>query len=215
MGFALLNIMYLCTNVRERVCENSKGHDRHKCEDNICKECTFVNYFVHDPTISEKKAKKVECRTTFTEEHGVDFLMDMKVHWKEHQLVGVDLPDKRKYDHLIYKQLEGTMEDFLLFFQGLCSKLKPHKFYYHEQKKRKQFSKMIDNAVLKPNVAAIYADYSQNIKKLSGRSGIGQQYRDVPDISLLNLNVFIRRMTLPVRIDFHCVSDDPKHDTSL
>ena len=68
---------------------------------------------------------------------------------------------------------------------------------------------------LRNNVVAIYADYSQNPKKMSCRSGTAQQYRDMPDFSLLNIITFFRMGSVPQRVDYHCISDDPKHDTSL
>ena len=130
-------------------------------------------------------------------------------------MVGEDLPGKRKYDHLIYKTFTGTVKDFLLVFQRQCSRMKPHKVYQHAQSKRKGFSHMEDNEALGEEVAAIYADYSQNPKKVSCRSGIQQQYRDMPDFSLLNIITFSRECSVPQRVDYHCISDDPKHDTSL
>ena len=107
------------------------------------------------------------------------------------------------------------MEEFLLVFQRQCSLLKPHKFYQHAGILRKSLSKMDDTSCLKKDVIAIFADYSQNFKKRSGRSGVNEQYRDSPDASLLNLNCFIRVDDNPVRLDYHCISDDPKHDSCL
>ena len=132
-----------------------------------------------------------------------------------HEKVGEDLPGERKYDHLIYTKVRGTVKDFLLVFQRACSKWKPHKCYQHQQSKRKEFSLQFDNQVLRPNVVAIYADYSKNPKKMSGRSCLTQQYRDMPDFSLLNLETFFTVGSVPQRVDYHCISDDPKHDTSL
>ena len=60
--------------VRERVCPGTKGEDRHRCENNACKKCSFVNYFIDDPNIKRKDAEKVGCVTTFTQEYGVHFL---------------------------------------------------------------------------------------------------------------------------------------------
>ena len=59
--------------VRGRICKNTIGKDRHRCEDNLCKDCSFVNYFVKDPSVIEKKANKIGATKTFTEEHGVEF----------------------------------------------------------------------------------------------------------------------------------------------
>ena len=50
---------------------------------------------------------------------------------------------------------------------------------------------------------------------MSCRSGTAQQYRDMPDFSLLNIITFFRVGSVPQRVDYHCISDDPKHDTSL
>ena len=73
---------------------------------------------------------------------------------------------------------------------------------------------MENNDTLKHNVVVLCADYSQNPKKLSCRSGVPQQYRDMPS-SLLNINTFFCEDSVPLRVDYHCISDDPKHDTSL
>ena len=135
--------------------------------------------------------------------------------WKEYEKVGIDLPGKRKYDHLLYKNYEGTMKDFLLQFQLQCIKLKPHKFYQHRCNERQLLEKLEGNTALVNGVVAIFADYSENPKKLSCRSGIAPQYRDLPDFSLLNLPCFISDSDIVKRFDFHCISDDPKHDTSL
>ena len=183
--------------VRGRVCKNTKGKFRHNCEDNLCKSCSFTNYFVTDPSVTKQKAKKEGAVIQFSDEFDVNFVLDSVVSWSVHEKVGEDLPGERKYDHLIYTKVRGTVQDFLLVFQRACSKWKPHKCYQHQQDKRKEFSLHFDNQVLRPNVVAIYADYSKNPKKMSGRSSLTQQYRDMPDFSLLNLNIFYRRFCAP------------------
>ena len=200
--------------VRSKVCLPTTGDRRHECEDNRCAQCSFVNYFIEDPMLS-KEQKKYVCRTNFGEEYGIDFIWDSIVEWREFENVGVELPGKRKYEHLIYKACTGTMKQFLLIFQRACLKLKPHKIYQHRCDRRKLLSKTPNNRNLVDGVAAIYADYSENLKKLSGRSGTPTQYRYLPDFSLLNAPTFLRKKGGPIRIDYHCISDDPKHDTSL
>ena len=37
----------------------------------------------------------------------------------------------------------------------------------------------------------------------------------MPDFSLLNVITLFREGNVPQRVDYHCISDDPKHDTSL
>ena len=69
--------------VRERICRGTKGEDRHKCENILCKKCSFVNYFIDNPNIKRKDAKKVGCVTTFAQEYGVHFLLNMTVDWQE------------------------------------------------------------------------------------------------------------------------------------
>ena len=80
-------------------------------------------------------------------------------------MIGEALPQGRKYDHLLYKTITGTVHDFLIVFQRQCIQMKPHKYYQHEQSKRKCFSHMTDNDALRADVVAIYGDYSQNPKK--------------------------------------------------
>ena len=201
--------------VRGRVCENTKGKARHRCEDNLCKNCSFINYFVNDPSVEPEIADKRGAIWTFSSEVGVEFLMDTIIEWSEYEMVGEDLPGKRKYDHLLYKNIKGTVNDFLMVFQRQCSRMKPHKFYQHEQSKRKIFSRTVDNDALRTDVVALYGDYSQNAKKRSCRSGATEQYRDMPDFSLLNINTFFREGSLILRVDYHCISEDPKHDTNL
>ena len=121
----------------------------HECEENRCKKCSFVNYFVTDPTLSAKVAK-FSSTTTFSEEYGVDFLLDSIVEWKEYQEVGVALPGKRKYDHILYKTCRGTMSDFPPVFQRGCIKLKTHKFYLHRCNERKLLSLLDSNITLLP-----------------------------------------------------------------
>ena len=85
------------------------------------------------------------------------------------------------------------MKQFILMFQRACLKLKPHKIYQHRCERRKLLSKTSNNTKLADGVAAIYADYSENLKKLSGRSGTPTQYRYLPDFSLLNAPTFIKK----------------------
>ena len=37
----------------------------------------------------------------------------------------------------------------------------------------------------------------------------------MPDFSLLNIPCFIRQQGQIIRLDYHCISEDPKHDTCL
>ena len=85
---------------------------------------------------------------------------------------GDELPGGRKYEHIIYKSVEGPVSEFLLEFQRQCCALKPHKFNQHECEKRKLLSKMCGNLTLVKDQISIYADYSQNFKKTSGKSGV-------------------------------------------
>ena len=107
------------------------------------------------------------------------------------------------------------MTDFLLAFQRICIKLKPHKFYLHRCSERKLLSKLDNNVALRSGVVALFADYSENLKKLSSRTGSALQYRERPDFSLLNVPCFVQSGGKVNRLDYHCISDDPKHDTSL
>ena len=43
--------------VRRRVCRNTLPEKRHECEDNNCKDCSFNNYFITDPSLSGKIQK--------------------------------------------------------------------------------------------------------------------------------------------------------------
>ena len=88
--------------VRSKVCIPTTGDRRHECEDNRCSQCSFVNYFIEDHTLT-KEQKKYSCRTTFGEEYGIDFIWDSIVESREFENAGVELPGKRKYEHLIYK----------------------------------------------------------------------------------------------------------------
>ena len=201
--------------VRSRVCNTTEGAERHRCEDGKCKECSFTNYFINDPEVEKKFADDYGSIMSFEEEHSIKFFEKTAVEWKELESVGVDLPGKRKYDHLLYKTCKGIMKDFLLVFQRECVKLKQHKFFQHRCSERHLLSRLQNNTTLLAGVAAVYADYSQNPKKKSIKSGVFEQYRDMPDFSLLNLPCFVRQGSKPIRIDYHCVSDDPKHDSSL
>ena len=201
--------------VRERVCKDTTGQRRQDCEDNICRRCTFTNYFVEDKALSKAKMKLGGSLKTFSDEFEVQFLYDTMVCWNEMVSVGDELPGGRKYEHIIYKSVEGPVSEFLLEFQRQCSALKPHKFYQHACEKRKSLSKMVGNKTLLNDRIAIYADYSQNFKKCSGKSGVALQYRDRPEVSLLNLCCFLRLENKVIRVDYHCISDDPKHDTCL
>ena len=68
------------------------------------------------------------CKTTFSEAAGVTFLCDAVVTWKEYVRTEDELFGGRKYEHVIYKEVEGSVKDFLLAFQRLCVKMKTHKF---------------------------------------------------------------------------------------
>ena len=74
---------------------------RHECEENRCRRCSFVNYFIEDPEIP-KKILKYSSLVRFEQQHNIEFMLDSIVEWKEHELVGEELPGKRKYAHLIY-----------------------------------------------------------------------------------------------------------------
>ena len=53
--------------VRERLCRGTTPEQRHSCEDNLCKHCSFTNYLIFDETLSRKKDKAAACETTFGE----------------------------------------------------------------------------------------------------------------------------------------------------
>ena len=59
--------------VRRRVCKNTTGIDRHKCEDNLCANCSFTNYYIEDPSVSKKKADKFGAPKTFSESMVLSF----------------------------------------------------------------------------------------------------------------------------------------------
>ena len=61
-----------------------------------------------------------------------------------------------------------------------------HKIYHHQQNPEIKKLAEAGNAFLHPDSCILFGDYSQNPKKLTGRSGTQTQYRDAPDISLLN-----------------------------
>ena len=113
----------------------------------------------------KKTLPKFGSETTFSKEHDADFLLDSVVEWNEYARVSVDLPGKRKYDHLLFKTCRGTMSDFLLAFQRMCIKLKPHKFYQHRRDVRKLLSRLQNNTSLLPGTVALFANYSKNLKK--------------------------------------------------
>ena len=136
----------------------------------FCKNCSFINYFLCDQSVKKKVADKRGASRTLSTEYGVDFLMDATVTWSEWEVVGENLPGNRKYDHLLYKTVSGTVQDFLVVFQRQCVKMKPHKIHQHEQDKRKKISRMEDNDALRADVVALFGDYSQNPKKRSSRS---------------------------------------------
>ena len=50
---------------------------------------------------------------------------------------------------------------------------------------------MEGNHALNENAIAIFADYSQNFKRISTLNGFVEQYRDHPETSLLNLPCFV------------------------
>ena len=89
--------------MRSRVCLPTIGKRRHACEENRCSKCSFLNYFIDDPVLAEKDVAKFGSATTFKEDFGIDFLLDSLVEWYQYEQVGVDLPGKRKYDHLLFK----------------------------------------------------------------------------------------------------------------
>ena len=60
--------------VRSRICSQKHGDQLHECQENRCKNCSFVNYFVKDPSISKEQSRYVN-HTTFSEEHGVNFFL--------------------------------------------------------------------------------------------------------------------------------------------
>jgi hypothetical protein len=94
-------------------------------------------------------------------------------------------------------------------------KFKPHKFYEHHQRDRKKFSKLENNDALQPWMAAIFSDYSENWKLRSGRSCTVEEYRKMPDASLMNTCCFLVPNNSVIRIDCHNISNDSKHDTCL
>ena len=155
--------------VRSKVCSLTAGDRRHGCEDNRCAHCSFANYCVEDHALPKKHSKYV-CRRTFSEEHRVEFIWDSIVEWKEYESIGVEMPGKRKYEHLIYKTCTGTMEQALLVFQRLCMRVKPHKFYQHRCERRKLLSKINNSNHLIDGVVALIADYSENLKKYKSLS---------------------------------------------
>ena len=89
--------------VRSRVCQGTVGERRHMCEDNLCKGCSFTNYFVVDGNISAAKTRSLASLVSFTEKTGVQFIEDSTVLWMELQKVGEDLAGGRKYEHLLHK----------------------------------------------------------------------------------------------------------------
>ena len=70
--------------VRSRVCNSTLGDRRHECEENRCKNCSFINYFIKDVDLPKTKSK-YSAEKTFTEEYGIDFLLDSMVEWCEHE----------------------------------------------------------------------------------------------------------------------------------
>ena len=107
--------------VRSRVCLPTHGDRRHECEQNRCRRCSFVNYFIEDKE-TPKSMSKYSSLVRFEQQHKIELMLDSVVEWKEHEMVGEDLPGKRKYAHLIYKTCRGTLSDFLLVFNAPVSK---------------------------------------------------------------------------------------------
>ena len=64
--------------VRQRVCRNTSAEKRHECEDNNCKDCSFTNYFITDHSLS-KRLQSSACSMSFSEENGVQFILDSMV----------------------------------------------------------------------------------------------------------------------------------------
>ena len=203
------------TYVRSRIFVLTHGDRRHECEENRCRRCSFINYFIDDPKIPKNISKKYSSLVRFEQQYNIELLLGSDVEWREHEVVGDELPGKRKYAHLIYKSVRGTLADFLLVFQRACIKMKPHKFYHRRRNERKLLAKLSNNSALTEGMVVIFADYCQNLKKMSTTSGIAIQYRDMPDFSLLNIPCFIRHQAQIIRFDYHCISDDPKNDTCL
>ena len=102
-------------------------------------------------------------------------MCDAVVTWKEHVRTEDELFGGRKYELVIYKEVEGSLKDFLLAFQRLCVKMKPHKFHHHACARRKRLDCLDDNNYLLPKTIALFGDYSQNFRKISCISEIPLQ----------------------------------------
>ena len=62
--------------VRSSVCHPTVGDKRHQCEENRCRQCSFVNYFIKDADIPKKITQNYSSIRTFEEEHDIAFLHD-------------------------------------------------------------------------------------------------------------------------------------------
>ena len=70
-----------------RVCIQTLGERRHECEENRCRQCSFVNFFIRDPTLTKAKSSSYGSLTTFSEDYKIEFLLDSVVVWTEYEQV--------------------------------------------------------------------------------------------------------------------------------
>jgi len=201
--------------VCSQLCDNTRGSARHNCEDNRCQKCSFYNYFIEDQTVKNSPTFSKFIRSqTFFQIHGINLVMDAQISWHELVDVGPKLAGGRRYSHVVWKECAGTVTEFLSSFQDDMIAFKPHKIYERYQRHRKQFSKK-ENSLLNSRNAAVYADYSENFKKKVSRSCTAEEWRSLPDASLLNFCTFIKPADEVLRFDYHAISNDPKHDSCL
>ena len=60
--------------VRSKVCSLTLGDRRHECEENRCKHCSLINYFVQDPDKLTSKTLRYSNDTTFEKDYKLQFL---------------------------------------------------------------------------------------------------------------------------------------------
>lgn len=58
--------------VRSRICILTRGDRRHECEENRCRRCSFINYFIEDPNISKNISKKYSSSVRFEQQYDIE-----------------------------------------------------------------------------------------------------------------------------------------------
>ena len=62
--------------IRSKVCLDTVGAERHRCEDGLCNQCSFMNYFAVDESIQTSRKNSCVCEKSFSKEHNINFILD-------------------------------------------------------------------------------------------------------------------------------------------